>query len=64
MLICKCDRCGAYVDKDNIPKIHIIYDSNEFNIISDINKRIDLCYECYAELEKFLRVDKEEQYVD
>lgn len=59
MIVRKCDRCGAYVDREFIPKICASFTPNTF-VTSSKDIKMDLCYECYAELEKFLKIDKEE----
>ena len=53
MNVCKCDRCGKYVDKSVIPEIRGYRDPTQFTPKSDI--RMDLCPECYALLEDFLK---------
>ena len=50
----KCDRCGSYYDPiSEFRKVQVLCLSPE--------KRVDLCKECYKDLEKFLRVKEEEE---
>lgn len=50
--VCKCDRCGKYVDRTEIPYIRGNIDPNRCNPGKDI--RMDLCPECYWALREFL----------
>lgn len=61
MNVCKCDRCGTYVDKDSIPMIRGYFNPENTKVSGnsfpeDIN--MQLCYECYDKLLRFLKGDK------
>lgn len=63
MNVCKCDRCGAYVDKTDIPVIRGYFnpESTEFSgkgFPEDV--RMQLCYECYDKLLRFLKGDEDD----
>ena len=47
----KCDRCGVYLDKKIIPRMKAVIDPEAS---SDYDIDVDLCYECYSDLEKFM----------
>ena len=52
-IVCKCDRCGKYVDAQVIPHIRGRVDSNSsMNSKNDVY--MDLCPECYMLLRNFL----------
>ena len=50
MTVSKCDRCGAYVDREDIPIIRVL-DPGMSGI------EMDLCDQCYAKLKEFLKTD-------
>ena len=58
MTVCKCDRCGAYVDKDIIPVIRGKFDPITIRDCKQDFKK-DLCYNCYSDLLKFLEPKEE-----
>lgn len=67
MNVCKCDRCGAYVDKNDIPIIHgyLNPENTKFSGESSYKDiRMQLCYECYDKLLRFLKRDEKESCID
>lgn len=61
MEVTKCDRCGAYVDKcaGEMPMLIYSYSGEKYMAGDRVVKNI--CYNCYAELEKWLDVDEEDK---
>lgn len=51
--VCKCDRCGKYVDIQVIPRIQGCIDPLRIARSND-DIKMDLCPECYALLRNFL----------
>lgn len=63
MNVCKCDRCGAYVDKVNIPVIRGLFNPESTELSGKSfpeDVRMQLCYECYDKLLRFLKGDEDE----
>ena len=60
MEVTKCDICGAYVDKHagEMPILIYSYSCERYRQGDGVIKNI--CYNCYAELERWLDIDKEE----
>lgn len=50
--VCKCDRCGKYVDRAVIPRI--IGSKNPDRCVPEKDIKMDLCPECYELLRNFL----------
>ena len=53
MNVCKCDRCGTYVDKPTIPIVRGKLFPDELGSCEQ-DFRIELCYTCYAQLQEWL----------
>ncbi len=53
MTVCKCDRCGKYVDKEAVPRIQGLSDPLRL-VHSKDDIKMDLCPECYMLLRDFL----------
>lgn len=51
--VCKCDRCGKYVDEDVIPAIRGT-DDHPTRVHPSHEIKMDLCPECYQSLREFL----------
>lgn len=60
MEVTKCDRCGAYVDKfaGEMPTLIYSYSHEKYMQGDRVTK--ELCYNCYAELERWLDANEEE----
>ena len=58
MNVCKCDRCGTYVDKKDIPVIRGYFNPESTRSFPE-DVRMQLCYECYDKLLRFLKGDEE-----
>jgi len=62
MIVCKCDRCGTYIDKSDIPIIRGYFNPEDTKFSGkscsqDVN--MQLCYRCYDKLLGFLRGEEE-----
>ena len=51
--VCKCDRCGKYVDTQVVPRIEGRIDPLRVTRADD-DIKMDLCPECYMLLRDFL----------
>lgn len=62
MNVCKCDRCGAYVDKDSIPMVRGYFNPEASGFSGKLlpeDFKMQLCYECYDKLLRFLKGDED-----
>ena len=56
----KCDRCGKYVDGDDVPQIRGWQSEGAMHVGTQLIK-MDLCPECFDALMEFLKGDKDER---
>ena len=60
MEVTKCDRCGAYVDKYAEEMPTIMYSYSRVKFMEGDRVSTNICYNCYADLERWFS-DKEEK---
>ena len=61
MEVTKCDRCECYVDKRVEMMPILIYSYSQAKYLQGERVTKNICYNCYAELEKWLDIDEEDK---
>lgn len=59
MEVTKCDRCGAYVDKYVGDMPTLVYSDSQNAYMHGDRVTKNICYNCYAELKRWLNVEEE-----